>query len=113
MPQIDDQREFSAHLMYECCTLIFIQGMVYGLLKIRVTDEGTGDFLPLGVALVLGVPYLHTLYFYWRLSQRYAPERKVAGALFIMAAMAGFLFVAGALNELMLADGIAVSGNGT
>lgn len=106
-PKIDDQREFSAHLLYQCSTLIFIQVLVYVLLEVRVTEKDSGDFITHGVFLALGLPYAHTLYFFFKLNQRYSPERKIIGTIFIVIVMTTFLLSAGAINELFLSDGFA------
>lgn len=110
-PSVDDQREFSAHLLYQACTLNFIQAMLYGYFDLRVTVAGGGqdetEFIPLGFFLVVGIPYIHTLYFFYRLNRRYKAENKILGSLYIAVVMAFLLLMVSASNELFLSDGFA------
>lgn len=105
-PSINNQRQFSACLMYQGCTLMFIQGILFGFFDLTVLENNNKDFNSLAFVTVFLIPYFHTLYFFTRLNQTYLVKHKAFGMIYAIVVVAIFLFFVSIVNEEFLSEGI-------
>ncbi|MDT0593331.1 hypothetical protein [Glaciecola petra] len=121
-PTIDDNRQFSANLLYQGCTLIFIQGILFGFFDLTILEtvdnpttlenasNTTGlnydnqEFNTLALITVFLIPYFHTLYFFHKLSQAYSVKQKKLGMIYVIVVIAVFLFFVSIVNEVFLSE---------
>lgn len=104
-PCIDNSRQFSANLMYQGCTIIFIQGILFGFFDLTILENNNEDFNGLAFVTVFLIPYLHTIFFFVKLNQKYAVKQKALGIIYIMVMLAVFLFFVSIINEVFLSEG--------
>lgn len=102
----ENQRVFQGYLLYEFCTLFFIQGVVTGLLKISVWDYQNDDFILSGTIFAIIIPLVHSLYFFFKLGRNYQARRKFLGLAVILFIVGFYLIFPAVWNDLSLKQGL-------
>jgi hypothetical protein len=102
----ESRRLFQSYLLYEFCTLFFIQGVVSGVLKIDVWDTEKEDFIFLGAMIAILIPIAHALYFFFKLGRHYDARRKTLSLVLMLFVVGFYVIIPAVWNDMALKKGL-------